>query len=198
VKTKRAIAVAVIVLLVAIAPFLIYTLTRPRFTDGVIVPYRIGSEIGWYPVAELNLAFTSWNMTKQFHESGLMIEAENGSSLAVFRFTLKNAINKTVSLQDYEFLARLNSAYLPTMHYRGAYENGSYYYYETEEKIKGTNNWLGTLFPEEPFLSSKVLEANQTARGVLVYQILDGLQPTSLTLRPWTADSNVMLELSLD
>jgi len=163
--------------------------------DGVIIPYQIGEEIDHYPVAELSVNFTSWNVTKQFHESGIWLDAANDSSLVIFRFTLRNTSNYPLNLSDPDFFSRLTSAYLPILNYRGAYGNGSYY--GGKEQVKCTDTWINSLFPDEPILSS-TFEANQTANGILIYQTLDGHQPTWLTLKDWTPDSNVMLELELE
>jgi hypothetical protein len=198
-ETKWKIAfVVIIVLLISpfVVPFLVYNLTRPRFTDGVIVPYRVGKEIDYIPISGLSLKFTSWNATKQFHESGFSFDAENGSSLFVFRFILRNTSNKTVNLLEGDFAAKLNSAFMPIMRYRGTYENGTYY--GGEEQVQGSSRWADHLFSNRSGTSFSVFEPNQTLDGVLVYQTLEGREPTQLTLRPWTAESNVMVELELE
>jgi hypothetical protein len=166
-KIRGKLILGLLIVVGLIAVFFVF-LYKPQLLLGPHA-YAMGEEIKSYPVDEMAISITYWKTTEQFHEIGFgWFDSENGTTLVLFNFTIRNIASKEISLWDYEFSAKLNSVEPPMLKYGN--------YYASDKAAVGTGIWTQRLLIYEP----TKLMPNQSTKGLLIYKILDGYQPTQL------------------
>jgi len=156
---KAMIALAIVVTVVLLGIIFIPSLItpHPRY-------YTLGEEMRGFPTEKVAITFTSWNVTKMFLFG--MASGEN-ATLVVFNFTLRNIADNQVEV------------YPNLLHYEGEplrpripplLKYGSYYADTHPVFAYYWGLWESTL----------ILLPNQSVKGFIYYEILEGYEPTEL------------------
>jgi len=148
--------------------------------------YNVGDEIPNYPVANVYANFTAYNITSQFTEHGLWLDAKENSTIAVFSFTIRNGSNKTMGLSG-ELLK--HPIQMPELVYRLTNEDGAFSSYGADVLADYSIRWIDCLLSDEPVRSNGLMKANQTAQGIFVFSIPKQGQIASLHLK--TPQANI-------
>jgi hypothetical protein len=147
--------------------------------------YNIGDEVSDYPIASVYANFTAYKITKQFHEYRFLIDAQEGSSIVVFNFTIRNTLNKTIILVD-ELLK--HPVQMPTIIYRLSNEDGTNSSYTAGVVAEYSIRWIHCLLIDDLVRSNGLMRANQTANGIFIFTIPELGQVIGLHLK--TAQAN--------
>ena len=165
-RGKQIIGILIIVGLIVAAFVFLY---KPQLLQGP-PSYALGEEVRGYPIDELASSITYWKTTKKSSELGVAgwpySDAENGTSLVAFNITVRNIANTELNFFSNEVYLRLYVIEPPKLKYGN-------YYADAERAPAG--HWADICFD-----GPNSLMPNQTTKGLLLYKILDGYQPTVL------------------
>ena len=191
---KLSFASVFVISLLAVVLLVFFSLSsRPFTTNAIGLFYSLGEEVEDYPISELNTSFTSWNMTTRLEDSGFQLDPGNDSLLVLVNFTLRNTTNKTINLFDQHALATLSSRHIPSLSFEGQTPDGEYVSgYVQDTQVGGS--WLNRIRLGDPVLFSGIMNANQTAEGLLVYMLPKGCGASGLEIN-YSANLEIFVEL---
>ncbi|MCW4003638.1 MAG: hypothetical protein NWE95_06985 [Candidatus Bathyarchaeota archaeon] len=159
-------------MVIVLAVIVLVVLYQQQFFQSVKT-YALGEQIKGYPIEELQTNIIYWKTTTQFHESGYWFDSEEGTTFVFFNFTIQNIANKEIDLWEHELYLKLNSVQPPKLKY-------GTYYADSDNGISSTGTWSDHLLINDPVRAHGTMMPNQTAKGLLIYKILEGYQPTEL------------------
>jgi len=190
---KRSLALAAMVTLLLVALPIFFFSTRPVTTSVIGLIYNLGEEIETYPIPELSTNFTSWNLMTTFQEMGFQLDPRNQFLLVLVNFTLTNTTNKTINLFDQSLSSALTSKQTPSLWYEGQTED-SKYVFALDKGVRIAGSWLDALYPDETVLATGMMNANETAKGLLIYMLPMGFRAAGLDTY-YSDDLSIFVEL---
>jgi hypothetical protein len=134
--------------------------------------YGMNQEIRGFPTGNVSMTFTSWMYAKSFHglDPLMVLEPGENATLVVFNFTLRNIANNEIeirsSLQYGEGADSFTPRPSPLLKYGGYYAQAKHDI--PYDQFYGLWEYKYTLLP------------NQSVKGYIVYEILEGYTPTEL------------------
>jgi hypothetical protein len=192
-KLSLALATVVALFLVALLVFFFFS-TRPVTNGAIGLTYSLGGEIENYPIPELSTNFTSWNMTTKLREFGVLLDPGNETLFVLVNFTIRNTTNKTINLFDQNLSSGLASTQTPSLCYEGQTGEGKYVS-GSSKSVGITGSWLNHLHSDEPVVSNGLMNANETAKGLLVYTLTKGYGASGLDIN-YSSDLSIFVELT--
>lgn len=191
---KRPFASATIIALLVVALLVFFFVTtQPATTNPIGLVWGLGEEVENYPISELSTSFTSWNMTTKLQEPGFNLDPGNESLLVLVNFTIRNTTNRTINLFDQPLLAGLATRQIPSLCFEGQTKRGEYISGSLEDNDVA-DSWLNHLRPDELVLSSGLMDANETAEGLLIYALPKGFGASGLGIT-YSTDLEIFVEL---
>jgi hypothetical protein len=156
-----------ILIVIGIAVVSYIVILKPQLSQTQHHIYALNEEIRGYPVEELSISIAYWKTTKQLHELGFWYDAKEGNVFVMFNFTIRNIANTEIDFYENNFFLKLMPIDRPLLVYNDYYA----------QAYTSWNYWAGDFLLSEPRQS---LMPNQTTKGLLTYEILDGYEPIEL------------------